>query len=148
MEYKLKSTALFFTNAHYCSISTTGKKGQRFLFCLSSCCRLLQCHGRIYCISWFCRRLELENFRSSFNKLLSSRRWRCNLINKHQTNWEGKTSKISEVRNCKDLKNRFEMDLVNFTFLGKLLKFSVKTGLLQSSISILCKLFLRFPSVL
>lgn len=45
------------------------------------------------------------------------------------------------------LKNRFVMDLVNFIFLDKLLKLSVRTGLLQSSVSILYKLFLSFTSV-
>lgn len=35
------------------------------------------------------------------------------------------------------------MDLVNFIFLDKLLKLSVRTGLLQSSVSILYKLFLK-----
>lgn len=101
----------------------------------------------VYCISWFWEHSEMENFRSSCKELFSSRRWRCNLINKHQTNWEGKPSKISpEIRNCRCLKNGFDMDLVNFIFLDKLLKLSVKTGLLQSSVSILCKLFLSFTS--
>lgn len=105
------------------------------------------CAGRIHCVSWFCGHGDFGKISGvvATSCVLPGDGTVTALTNGKQTEW-GASEIPSPMKNCSYLKKGFEMDLVDFIFLDKLLKFSVKTGLLQSSI--LCKLFLRSTSVL